>query len=189
MHTVLNRILTGCMQGRTMYVLPYLMGPPKSPMARVGIEITDSPYVVANMRIMTHMGQIALEELGNRHDFVKGIHSVVTLNPAERYISHFPAENLVISVNSNYGGNALLGKKCFALRLASVLARDEGWMAEHMLIIGITDPSGRGSRRFQVSPLGRSFQCFAQCGQTLGPDRQTDPFESVCLRGQCRRIP
>jgi len=143
MHAVLERILAGCMQGRTMYVLPYLMGPPKSPMARVGIEITDSPYVVANMRIMTRMGQTALEELGDRDDFVKGIHSVVSLNPAERYISHFPAENLVISVNSNYGGNALLGKKCFALRLASVLARDEGWMAEHMLIIGITDPGGR----------------------------------------------
>jgi phosphoenolpyruvate carboxykinase (GTP) len=143
MHAVLERILAGCMRGRTMYVLPYLMGPPKSPMARVGIEITDSPYVVANMRIMTRMGQTALEELGDRDNFVKGIHSVVTLNPAERYISHFPAENLVISVNSNYGGNALLGKKCFALRLASVLARDEGWMAEHMLLIGITDPNGR----------------------------------------------
>jgi phosphoenolpyruvate carboxykinase (GTP) len=143
MHAVLEPILAGCMRGRTMYVLPYLMGPPKSPMARVGIEITDSPYVVANMRIMTRLGQTALDELGDRDDFVKGIHSVVTLNPAERYISHFPAENLVISVNSNYGGNALLGKKCFALRLASVLARDEGWMAEHMLIIGITDPSGR----------------------------------------------
>jgi phosphoenolpyruvate carboxykinase (GTP) len=110
MHETLDRILSGCMQGRTMYVLPYLMGPPKSPMARVGIEITDSPYVVANMRIMTRMGKIALDELGNRDDFVKGIHSVVTLNPADRYISHFPAENLVISVNSNYGGNALLGK-------------------------------------------------------------------------------
>jgi phosphoenolpyruvate carboxykinase (GTP) len=143
MHAVLEPILAGCMRGRTMYVLPYLMGPPKSPMARVGIEITDSPYVVANMRIMTRLGQTALDELGDRDDFVKGIHSVVSLNPAERYISHFPAENLVISVNSNYGGNALLGKKCFALRLASVLARDEGWMAEHMLIIGITDPSGR----------------------------------------------
>jgi phosphoenolpyruvate carboxykinase (GTP) len=143
MHTLLKQILDGCMAGRTMYVLPYLMGPPESPMARVGIEITDSPYVVANMRIMTRMGQIALDELGDRDDFVKGIHSVAHLNPAERYISHFPAENLVISVNSNYGGNALLGKKCFALRLASVLARDEGWMAEHMLIIGITDPTGR----------------------------------------------
>jgi len=143
MHAVLDRILAGCMRERTMYVLPYLMGPPKSPMARVGVDITDSPYVVANMRIMTRMGQTALDELGDRDNFVKGIHSVVTLNPAERYISHFPTENLVTSVNSNYGGNALLGKKCFALRLASVLARDEGWMAEHMLLIGITDPSGR----------------------------------------------
>ena len=143
MHAILDRTLAGCMQGRTMYVVPYLMGPPKSPMARVGVELTDSPYVVANMRIMTRMGQVALEELGESDQFVKGIHTVGTLDPANRYISHFPHENLVISVNSNYGGNALLGKKCFALRLASVLAQREGWLAEHMLIIGITEPSGR----------------------------------------------
>jgi phosphoenolpyruvate carboxykinase (GTP) len=143
MHAVLDPILSGCMRGRTLYVIPYLMGPPKSPMARVGIELTDSPYVVANMRIMTRMGQVALDELGETGDFVKGIHSVGTLDPANRYISHFPDENLVISVNSNYGGNALLGKKCFALRLASVMAQREGWLAEHMLIVGITEPSGR----------------------------------------------
>jgi len=131
------------MRGRTMYVIPYLMGPPKSPMAKVGFELTDSPYVVASMRIMTRMGQVALDEVGDAGEFVKGIHTVGTLDPASRYISHFPAENLVISVNSNYGGNALLGKKCFALRLASVMARREGWMAEHMLIIGVTEPSGR----------------------------------------------
>jgi phosphoenolpyruvate carboxykinase (GTP) len=143
MHALLTPILSGCMRGRTLYVIPYLMGPPKSPMARVGVEITDSPYVVANMRIMTRMGQVALEELGETGDFSKGIHGTCQLDPANRYISHFPDENLVISVNSNYGGNALLGKKCFALRLASVLAQKEGWLAEHMLIIGITEPNGR----------------------------------------------
>src|SRR5580704_3303160 len=143
MHALLEPILAGCMQGRTLYVIPYLMGPPKSPMAKVGIELTDSPYVVANMRIMTRMGQVALDELGEMGQFVKGLHSTCELDPAKRYISHFPEENLVISVNSNYGGNALLGKKCFALRLASVLAQKEGWLAEHMLIIGITDPNGR----------------------------------------------
>jgi phosphoenolpyruvate carboxykinase (GTP) len=143
MHALLDRVLSGCMRGRTMYVIPYLMGAPKSPMARVGIELTDSPYVVANMRIMTRIGQVALDELGDSGDFVKGIHSIGTLSPADRYVTHFPDENLIISVNSNYGGNALLGKKCFALRLASVLAQREGWMAEHMLIIGIKEPSGR----------------------------------------------
>jgi phosphoenolpyruvate carboxykinase (GTP) len=143
MHALLTPILQGCMRGRTLYVIPYLMGPPKSPMARVGVELTDSPYVVANMRIMTRMGQVALDELGDSGDFCKGIHSTCQLDPAKRYICHFPDENLVISVNSNYGGNALLGKKCFALRLASVLAQKEGWLAEHMLIIGITEPNGR----------------------------------------------
>jgi phosphoenolpyruvate carboxykinase (GTP) len=143
MHALLTPILSGCMRGRTLYVIPYLMGPPKSPMARVGVEITDSPYVVANMRIMTRMGQVALDELGETGGFSKGIHGTCQLDSANRYISHFPDENLVISVNSNYGGNALLGKKCFALRLASVLAQKEGWLAEHMLIIGITEPNGR----------------------------------------------
>jgi phosphoenolpyruvate carboxykinase (GTP) len=143
MHDMLEPILAGCMRGRTLYVIPYLMGPPSSPMSRVGIELTDSPYVVANMRIMTRMGQVALDELGESGDFVKGIHSICALDPTNRYISHFPDEKLVISVNSNYGGNALLGKKCFALRLASVMAQREGWLAEHMMIIGITEPSGR----------------------------------------------
>lgn len=143
MHGLLDPLFEGCMQGRTMYVIPYLMGPPGSPMAKVGVEITDSPYVVANMRIMTRMGQIALKELGEEGSFVKGLHSTGRLDPAQRYISHFPAENLIMSFSSNYGGNALLGKKCFALRLASVLARQEGWLAEHMLILGLTDPRGR----------------------------------------------
>ena len=143
MHARLRPLFDGCMQGRTMYVVPYLMGPPGSPMAKVGVEITDSRYVVANMRIMTRMGRVALEELGDGARFVKGLHSTGTLDPTERYICHFPEENLILSINSNYGGNALLGKKCFALRLASVLARDEGWLAEHMLILGLTDPRGR----------------------------------------------
>ncbi len=142
MHERLERLFAGCMTGRTMYVIPYLMGVPGSPMAKVGFEITDSPYVVVNMRIMTRMGKIALDELGDSPHFVKGVHSKGQLKPEERYISHFPDENLIMSFSSNYGGNALLGKKCFALRLASVLARDEGWLAEHMLILGITDPDG-----------------------------------------------
>ncbi|MCH7989188.1 MAG: phosphoenolpyruvate carboxykinase (GTP), partial [Planctomycetes bacterium] len=142
MHAMLDPLFVGCMQGRTLYVIPYLMGPSGSPMAKVGIEITDSPFVVANMRIMTRMGKIAMDELGEDGEFVKGLHSTGKLDPEQRYICHFPDENLIMSFSSNYGGNALLGKKCFALRLASVLARKEGWMAEHMLILGITDPEG-----------------------------------------------
>jgi phosphoenolpyruvate carboxykinase (GTP) len=143
MHHRLRGLFRNCMQGRVMYVIPYLMGPPGSPMTKVGVEITDSPYVVANMRIMTRMGQVALDELGEQGTFAKGLHSIGDLDPQERYISHFPEENLIMSFSSNYGGNALLGKKCFALRLASVMGRREGWLAEHMLIVGITDPSGR----------------------------------------------
>jgi phosphoenolpyruvate carboxykinase (GTP) len=146
------------MKGRTMYVVPYLMGPADSPNARVGVEITDSTYVVANLRIMTRMGDIALRRLGSSKNFVKGLHSLGDLSPERRFICHFPETRTVWSIGSGYGGNALLAKKCHALRLASVEARDEGWLAEHMLIVGITDPKGRTTYLAAAFPSG--------CGKT-----------------------
>ncbi len=143
MYDKLWKILDGSMQGRTMYVVPYLMGPDGSPFSKVGFELTDSLYVVANMRIMARIGKIALKNLpSNSNDFVRGIHTVGKLDPENRYICHFPEDYTIISANSDYGGNALQGKKCFALRIASTLARKEGWLAEHMLIVGITNPKG-----------------------------------------------
>ncbi len=135
-------LFDGAMKGRTMFVVPYLMGPVGSPSAKVGVEITDSPYVAANMRIMTRMGKVALDALGESDDFCRGLHSLGDLSPERRFVCHFPGEKLIWSVGSGYGGNALLGKKCFALRIASTMARDEGWLAEHMLILGLTSPAG-----------------------------------------------
>lgn len=139
----LTRLFKGSMKGRTMYVVPFIMGPAASPFSKVGIEITDSIYVALNMGIMTRMGQVAWDHLGASDDFTRGLHSVGELDPEKRYICHFPETNEIWSVGSGYGGNALLGKKCLALRLASYLGRKEGWMAEHMLILGLQDPQGK----------------------------------------------
>ena len=139
---IINPILKNSMSGRTMYVVPYLLGPPNSDFTQIGVEITDSPYVVLNLKIMTRMGSIALDQLNKYDNFVKGVHATHNLDPKQRYICHFPEENLILSVGSGYGGNALLSKKCHALRIASVNARKENWLAEHMLIMGIEKPDG-----------------------------------------------
>lgn len=135
-------LYAGCMQGRTLYVIPYCMGPIDSPLSRCGVEITDSPYVVANMRMMTRMGSAALARIEREGTFIKGLHSTGELDPERRFIMHFPADLMIQSFGSGYGGNALLGKKCHALRIASFQARTEGWLAEHMLIVGIENPQG-----------------------------------------------
>jgi len=141
-HRKMDALFAGCMKGRTLYVIPYCMGPIDSPLARCGVEITDSPYVVANMRIMTRMGASALARIEREGRFVRGLHSTGELDPERRFIMHFPEELSIKSYGSGYGGNALLGKKCHALRIASWQARSEGWMAEHMLILGIENPQG-----------------------------------------------
>ena len=138
----MRELFRGCMKGRTMYVIPYCMGPLDSPYSRCGVEITDSAYVVLNMAIMTRIGRGALERIAREGTFVKGLHSTGDLNPARRFIMHFPEELTIESFGSGYGGNALLGKKCHALRIASYQARTEGWLAEHMLIVGLQSPQG-----------------------------------------------
>ena len=143
MHALLNKLYDGVMKGRTMYVIPYSMGPIGSKMSKVGVEVSDSLYVVLNMDIMTRMGKQAFVQLGDEsNDFVRGLHSKADVDPENRYIVHFPEENSICSINSAYGGNVLLGKKCFALRIASYQGKNEGWMAEHMLILGIENPQG-----------------------------------------------
>ena len=142
MYDRLRKLYDGAMKGRTMYVLPYCMGPIGSPFSKVGIELTDSIYVVLNMDIMTRMGQQALDQLGDSNDFVRGLHSKAKMEEENRYIVQFPEDNTIWSINSGYGGNVLLGKKCFALRIASYQAKNEGWMAEHMLILGLQNPQG-----------------------------------------------
>jgi len=141
-HRKIDSLFQGAMRGRTMYVIPYCMGPIDSPFSRCGVEITDSPYVVINMRIMTRMGDEALRRIEREGTFVKGLHSLGDLSPDRRFIMHFPEDLSIKSVGSGYGGNALLGKKCHALRIASWQAREEGWLAEHMLIMGVQSPSG-----------------------------------------------
>lgn len=155
----LGKLFDGCMKGRTMYVIPYCMGPIGSPFSKVGVELTDSTYVVLNMDIMTRMGQAALDQLGDEsNDFVRGLHSKAQLDEENRYICHFPEDNTIWSVNSGYGGNVLLGKKCFALRIASYQGKNEGWMAEHMLILGIENPQG------EVKYICAAFP--SACGKT-----------------------
>lgn len=154
----LASIYRGSMKGRTMYVIPFIMGVPGSPFQKIGFELTDSVYVVLNMRIMTRIGRAAIDQLGSSPDFTRGLHGKADVDPKRRYICHFPEDNTIWSVGTNYGGNVLLGKKCLALRLGSWLGRREGWLAEHMLIVGIQSPKG------PIRYVAAAFP--SQCGKT-----------------------
>ena len=155
---LMAKLSDGCMKARTMYVLPYMMGHPDSPYAKACIQLTDISYVAISMRIMTRMGKKAIERIGNHSDFVRGLHSVGDFNLDRRFVMHFPDEHFVWSIGSGYGGNALLGKKCFSLRIASWLGYQEGWLAEHMVILGIEDPEGNVSYIAAAMP--------SACGKT-----------------------
>jgi len=157
-YSKLGSIFDGSMKGRTMYVIPFIMGPLGSPSSKVGVQLTDSVYVVLNMRIMTRMGDTAWKQLGNSDQFTRCLHSIADLDINRRFICHFPQDNTIWSIGSGYGGNALLGKKCLALRIASYLGKKEGWMAEHMLILGIEDPQGK------VTYIAAAFP--SACGKT-----------------------
>ncbi len=157
-YDMLFDIARGSYKGRTMYIIPYSMGPIGSPLSQIGLEVTDSIYVVLNMDIMTRTGKAVLDTLGDSEDWIKGLHSRCDIDEEKRYICHFPEDNYIISVNSGYGGNVLLGKKCFALRIASYLGKNDQWMAEHMLILGIEDPDGN------VTYVSAAFP--SACGKT-----------------------